>query len=54
VVDIFTRLSPAIEVQQCWRAGDVVAVLDRAAAEVGYPKTIRLDNVLSGESRVGR
>jgi putative transposase len=44
VVDTFTRLSPAIEVRQSWRGSDVVAALDRAAGEVGYPKTVRLDN----------
>ena len=44
VIDTFTRLSPTIEVRQNWRGSDVVAALDRAAAELGYPKTIRLDN----------
>ena len=44
VVDIFTRLAPAIEVRQSWRGSDVVAALDRAALEAGYPSTIRLDN----------
>jgi len=50
VVDTFTRLAPAIEVRQSWRGSDVVAALDGAAVEVGYPGTIRLDNVLSDES----
>jgi putative transposase len=44
MVDIFTRLAPAIELRQGWRGSDVVATLDRAALEVGYPKMIRLDN----------
>jgi putative transposase len=44
VVDTFTRLATAIEVRRAWRGRDVVAALDRAALEVGYPKTIRLDN----------
>ena len=44
VVDIFTRLSPAIEVRPSWRGSDVVTVLDHAAGEVSYPRTIRLDN----------
>jgi putative transposase len=35
VVDIFTRLSPAIEVRPSWRGSDVVTVLDHAAGEVG-------------------
>ena len=44
IVDIFTRLSPAIEVRQSFRGSDVVEALERASREVGYPKTIRLDN----------
>lgn len=44
VVDTFTRLSPAIDVRQNYRGCDVVETLDRAATQVGYPKTIRLDN----------
>jgi putative transposase len=44
VVDTFTRLSPAIDVRQSYRGSDVVETLDRAASELGYPKTIRLDN----------
>ena len=50
VVDTFTRLAPAIEVRQSRRGSDVAAALDSAAVEVGYPGTIRLDNVLSDES----
>ena len=44
VVDTFTRLSPAIDVRSSYRGADVVATLDQAARELGYPKTIRLDN----------
>jgi putative transposase len=44
IVDIFTRLSPAIDVQQNYRGADVVATLERVPRELGYPKTIRLDN----------
>jgi putative transposase len=44
IVDTFTRLSPAIDVRQSYRGGDVVDTLDRVGREVGYPKTIRLDN----------
>ena len=44
VVDTFTRLSPAIEVRQHFRGADVVDVLERVSREIGYPKTIRLDN----------
>jgi putative transposase len=44
VVDTFTRLSPAIEVRQQFRGADVVETLERVSREIGYPKTIRLDN----------
>ena len=44
IIDTFTRLSPAIDVRQSYRGADVVATLERAAAEVGLPKTIRVDN----------
>jgi len=44
VIDTFTRLSPAIEVRQGWRGSDVATVLDRAAEQLGYPGTIRVDN----------
>jgi len=44
VVDTFTRLSPVIDVRQNYRGSDVVESLERAAGELGYPKTIRLDN----------
>ena len=44
VVDIFTRLAPAIDVRQSYRGADVVETLERAARTVGYPKTIRVDN----------
>jgi putative transposase len=44
VVDTFTRLAPAIDARYRYRGCDVVQTLERAASEVGYPKTIRLDN----------
>jgi putative transposase len=37
-------LSPAIEVRQQFRGADVVEVLEQVSREIGYPKTIRLDN----------
>jgi len=43
VVDTFTRLSPAIEVQQGLRGRDGVATLDRVTREVDYPR-IRFDS----------
>jgi putative transposase len=51
IVDTVTRVSPAIEVRQQFRGADVVNVLERVNREIGYPKTIRLDNVLSGDAR---
>jgi len=44
VVDTFSRYAPAIDVKQSYRGMDVVETLDRVARQVGYPKTIRLDN----------
>lgn len=44
VVDIFTRLAPAIDVRQNYRGADVVETLEQAARTFGYPKTIRVDN----------
>lgn len=44
IVDTFTRFSPAIDARFSFKGGDVVATLDRVARQVGYPKTIRLDN----------
>ena len=36
--------SPAIDVRSSYRGADVVATLEQATCELGYPKTIRLDN----------
>jgi putative transposase len=44
IVDTFTRLSPAIDVRQQYRGGDVVETLERVIGDVGCPKVIRLDN----------
>jgi putative transposase len=44
VVDTFTRLAPAIDALYSYRGADVVAMLDKATRELGYPKAIRLDN----------
>jgi putative transposase len=44
IVDTYTRLAPAIDVRQNYRGCDVVNTLEHAAHELGYPKTIRLDN----------
>lgn len=44
VVDTFTRFSPAIDARFAYKGADVVDTLERAAQEIGYLKTIRLDN----------
>ena len=43
VVDIFTKFSPLIDPRFSYRAEDVVRTLERVRGEVGYPKTIRVD-----------
>ncbi len=43
VVDTFSRFSPAVVPRFSFRAPDVVEVLERVCAEVGYPVTIRVD-----------
>jgi putative transposase len=44
VVDVCTRFSPALDARFAYKGADVVATLERVGQEVGYPKTIRLDN----------
>lgn len=44
VVDAFSRLSPVIDPQFSYRGEDVVTTLERACRNIGYPKTIRVDN----------
>jgi transposase InsO family protein len=43
VVDTFSRFSPVVDPRFSYRAGDVVATLERVCAKVGYPRTIRVD-----------
>lgn len=51
VVDTFTRFSPVLDPRFSYRAEDVVAALDRVCAAVGYPQTIRVDEVSEFVSR---
>lgn len=44
IVDTFTRLAPAIDVRRTYRSCDVVETLEKATANFGMPKTIRVDN----------
>lgn len=50
VVDTFSRFSPAVVPRFRFRAPDVVEVLERVCAQVGYPASIRADNVLCWEA----
>ena len=43
VVDIFSKFSPIIDPRFSYRAADVVMALGKVCNEVGYPKTIRVD-----------
>ena len=44
VVDTFSRFCPVIDPRFSYRGEDVVATLDRICRQIGYPKTIRVDN----------
>ncbi len=44
VIDLFARFSLALDPRFSYRATDVVATLDQAAAVTAYPRTIRVDN----------
>ena len=44
IIDLVSRLSPALDPRFSYRAPDVVMTLDRAAVVTGYPLTIRVDN----------
>ncbi len=43
MIDAFTRYSPAIEARFNWRGATVADVLERVCKDVGYPRTIRVD-----------
>jgi putative transposase len=44
VIDTFSRYCPVIDPRFSYRGEDVVATLDRVCRDIGYPKTIRVDN----------
>lgn len=54
VVDTYSRLSPVIDPRFSYRGENVVATLEQACRKIGYPKTIRVDNVLGREAAVGQ
>ena len=43
VIDTHSRFVPAIDVRRTYKGADVVATLECVCREVGYPKTIRVD-----------
>jgi putative transposase len=43
VVDTFSRYAPAIDPRLSYRGEDVVQVLDKVCARIGYPTMIRVD-----------
>lgn len=50
VFDTFSRFSSVIDARFSYRGEDVAATLDQACRKVGYPTTIRVDNVLCKEA----
>jgi hypothetical protein len=43
IIDTFSRFAPALDARFSYRGEDVVATLDAVCAEVGFPRTIRVD-----------
>ena len=43
IVDTFSRYAPAVEPRFGYRAPDVIEVLERVGREIGFPKSIRVD-----------
>ena len=43
IVDTFSRYAPALDARFSYRGEDVVATLEQVCRQVGYPKTIRVD-----------
>jgi putative transposase len=43
IVDTWSRFAPTVDARFSYRAENVVETLDRVCAEIGYPKTIRVD-----------
>ena len=44
VIDTFSRYVPALDAKFSYKGEEVVMTLDRTCRQVGYPKTIRVDN----------
>jgi len=43
VVDTFSRYVPALDARFSYRGEDVVATLEQVCSQIGYPKTVRVD-----------
>jgi putative transposase len=43
IVDTFSRFSPAVDARFSYRGEDVVQKLEHVCKDVGYPKSIRVD-----------
>lgn len=43
IIDTFSRYVPVLDPRFSYRGQDVVATLDRVCGEIGYPKSIRVD-----------
>ena len=43
IIDAFTRYVPAIEARFTWRGSEVAEVLDGVCKNIGYPRSIRVD-----------
>ena len=44
VVDTYSHMSPIIDPRFRYRGEDVVEMQEKVCGEIGYPKTIRVDN----------
>ncbi len=51
IVDTHSRFCPAADPPFTYRGEDVVRTLERVGAQVGYPRTIRVDNGSESISR---
>lgn len=52
VIDTFTRYVPAIEVMERFTGADLVTVLESICKEIGYPKSIRVDQGPGSSRRI--
>ncbi len=50
VVDTHSRFCPVVDPRFSYRGEDVVQMLEEVCRRIGYPNTIRVDNVLCREN----